>query len=510
MEELTLPGDLWNELSERSVSTPTPEVKTNVMPAIFSGRQTIEKFRDAVVSGFLPLALYIALFTSFGLNLGPHEGPIQIACLPLSFALAYLIFPLFDFTNLRRGRDIVPLFALGLLISTIMGFAEATLNPNAYRFSFLEQALGSGLTLLQLTLSTPLFLMSILAFWAFKAWTLIVLRETPWYDKPSYRPARLLLATGLLLTPPALYSGLYLSARPSQRVIEWQAPLTTNTSTNPWLPRFSAENNERWSELSLQGQEDYISGALDLLRQGQLPTLDSYEISRIFSEERIGENPSHNIELRMWEMMVGFARGQHPAFNDGNDSLGLGLARGEFSEGELQELEKRLVEGKEELPSQEQFIDNFLLGNLSQRSRQFGEFSLYSWLDQRQATPRKLLKRRWIHDRIESWLKIKPQLTQTPDYKAETSAFSSSVAKLCYSGPPHNAGPLVLPHEYSIGLDLLLWATKARLYQKEHGQLPTNRVQLAGLPLDWELHKDFDDAVYLVYKNQNYRMRMSK
>lgn len=510
MEEQTLTGDLWNELSQEALATPTPEVKANVMPAIFSGRQAIEKFRDAIVSGYLPLALYIALFSGFGLNLSRHYATIQIAFIPLSFALAYLLYPLFDFTNLKRIRDIVTLFVLGLLVSTTIGFAEATLSPNPYRFSFLDQVLTSGISLLQLTLSPPLFLLSVVTLLAFKGWTQIVLRQTPWYDNPVHPRGRVVVAICLLLAPPLLYLGLFLSARPSQRVVKWQNNLTDRPSRNPWLPSFSADNNDRWTQLSLQDPEIYTERALELLREGQLPTLDSYEIARLFIPERLGDNPPHRIEVRLWEMVVGLSRGQHPAFNDGNRVLGYALAGDEFSVAELQELETRLVELKKNLPSPEQFLDNFLLGSLSQRRRTFGDYSLYSWLDQRGATPGRLLKQRWVQERIELWLAIKPQLAERPHYKVETSAFSSSLAHLCASGPPHDAGPIVLPHEYEISLELLLWATRARLYQKQKGQLPADRLQLTGLPMEWEIYKDYDDSVCLVTKDRRFRIRMSQ
>ncbi len=510
MEEETVAGDLWKELSQQALVTPTPEVKSNVMPAIFSGRQTIEKFRDAIVSGYLPLAFYIALFSAFGLNLDRHYATIQLAFIPLSFALAYLLYPLFDFTDLKRVRDIVALFALGLLVSTVIGCAEATLRPSPLRLSFLEQVLDSGIVHLHLTLSTPLFLLSVLTLLAFKGWTNIVLKQTPWYDSPKYPPGRRILALGLLLVPPLLYSGLFLSALPSQEVMKWQKSLTAAAPKNPWLPAFSSANNKRWSDLNLHHPENYTEQALELLRQGQLPTPDSYEIRHIFDSERLGENSSHKVELRLQEMLVGFARGQHPSSNDGNRFLGLALARDELSAAELKELETRLLELQESLPSSEQSTDYFLLGCLAQREREFGKFSFYSWLDRRGATPERLLKQRSVQERIEQWLQLKSQLSERPHHKVEALAFSRSIARLCSGGAPHDAGPLVLPEDYKICLELLLWSTRARLYQKNHGRLPTDRVHLPDLPSDWELREDFDGSVYLSNQDRRWQMRMAR
>ena len=62
----------------------------------------------------------------------------------------------------------------------------------------------------------------------------------------------------------------------------------------------------------------------------------------------------------------------------------------------------------------------------------------------------------------------------------------------------------------NFSLELLLWATRARLYQKQKGQLPADRLQLTGLPMEWEIYKDYDDSVCLVTKDRRFRIRMSQ
>ena len=515
METLESESVLWTDLGERAVQAPSGKFKKEIFPIKFKAREWGEILRDLVVSGILPLTAYLVYLSVLGLNLAPSTGIVSLLLfLPLSLGLAWLLSPLFHFTDLKRWRDIVPLFAVGILLPLIFALAEASLRPTPALASFGTQVAKVFTYFSVPTTVLPLFAFSVLGAWGLKWLTRRVLQATPWFDQPKVSPLRKSFGVILLLSPFAFFLLSAYSALPSEGVKQWEQRVRLNPPPfNPWLPHFANEHAESWQNLRARTLNEHVydvnkqpgaalsryeAGALELLREGSLPHRSYYDTRYLIEDIlKARSGLKDGPELATWTIAAGLTLGKSPERNEGFRYLIDRVERNAFALEELESLQERLDDLLQSMPKGETILNHTLVSLLTEKNEPLPILWLTEFLSRKRLSPIDIARRRWLNSCVESWLALELEvagseslddLAKEKDRKPKTQELYQDLdAKTRFLSlhPEGTPSFLGLRNEYEKNLHFLLLGVKLRIHQKSKGELPNK------LPFGQEFEEQF-------------------
>lgn len=522
MEDTDLDNGLWGDLAQSALNTPSEGYKEQLFPVEFEGRRGIERFRDLVLRGYLPTFIYSLYLLVWGANFGLDGTPwlAFLLMLPVSAAVSWMVGPVFQFANLKRLTDVLPLFGLGLFLPLLLAIFDTAFRPTEHRMSFQAQAARSYENFSLPTTSLLLFLFSIAAAWGLKYWAQHVLTNAPWFDQEKASRERTISAALLLATPVLIYLFCVLAARPSDRVQAWKQQMrSAHQLSSPWYFEHSRDYQDVWRGLKRNDPQR----ALELLRKNQLPALSSHDF-RYLLEDVVESAPesSQKTELALRSIPLALLRGQSVSRNDSFQHILSHLEKNELTVVELQMAYEQLGELSETLPNAEQYL-NYLLYQRTQEKPQHWRVPLWitDQLRKHNLSPLQLSRTRWLQDCIETSLEVRESLGEMPLEEALAAPQSlSSHQKELMDKLQRETAPLAarntkgrdllpLPSEYRTWLQLALVATRLRLYQKSYGHFPPTLYQLGEKGLQkWTYRPVAGDGKAVIMAPGNLQLRL--
>lgn len=511
---------LFGEISEKAEAVNAEELKARLLPVKFEARTPLEKFRSLVLEGYLPTFFCVLFLAYMGSQLVYPYTPLWLALMyiPVAAVLALLLGPLFQFHNLRRGRDTLWVIGLGLLTAATFSLMTAALTPAANRFSFAVQAAHTFDTASAPATALPFLMLTVSVCWGLKLWARKVLSESPWFDMAAtglgVQTTRLIL----LWSPLGLYLMLYLGSLPSGTAHQFISR-AEKLSPSVWLPQYSLENQSLWQEISRRhGVESYrlarapqdkiaayLADEVNLIKDGKLPPRDSWAMKDLLQDELDSKSWTDQLtRVAVFALPVGLARGENIRQNHAVFFLTRLLEKNGGSDNDLQVLEKDLADLISTFPKPEEVLENTLLQVSTPHYNAGGtSYWVISWLKENGVGPEQLAVRRWAYQTAEQYMALR---AKTGDAGLETAgkeefdALDMATRPLFLDTHVDANGLLSLTQAYRRKLLVLQTAVRLRLYRREHGRFPESLLSLGVLSSQFEYGMQNDGTAVLSEK----------
>lgn len=511
---------LFGELSEKAETLNIDELKSTLLPVKFETRTPLERFRSLVLEGYLPTFFCVLFLAYMGSQLLYPYTPLWLALMyiPVGAVLALLLGPLFQFHNLRRGRDILWIFALGLVTAATFSLMTAALTPAANRLSFAVQAAHTFDTASAPVTALAFLLLTISVCWGIKLWARKVLSESPWFDMATAGLGVQTLRLLILWSPLGLYLALYMGSLPSNTARQFISRAET-LPQSVWLPRYSVENQNLWDELSRRhGVESYrlarapkekitayLADEVNLIKDGKLPPRDSWAMKDLLRDELdSGAWTPQLTRVAVFALPVGLARGEKIGQNHAVFFLTRLLERNGGTDDELKTLDKDLGDLISIFPKPEEVLENTLLQVSTPHYSAGGtNYWLISWLKENGVGPEQLAVRRWAYKTAEQYMALRAQTGDSgleTASKEEFDALDGATRPLFLDTHVEANGLLSLTEAYRQKLFFLQTAVRLRLYRREHGRFPETLLPLGVLSSQFEYGMQNDGTAVLSEK----------